>query len=246
MSPGFSRVIIIYNFCVLLLSMVMPVTLLCREKVSGVMLDVVERYMLDRRRAEAGHIQYAILRVVSWYPEILATEKLTLHANTDETLSTVVSLYHGAFMAHNARKTKINCHAKNLAISCDLCYVHNIKNRHCSVSGCGSTLVLDGNMKNHRDVCAAKEARYAEFNGLPGMVKTGCPNTPQLKSRYCLDHTPTSFKSNPASNDADSPPTATSTSHSEDVQLAYIVGKQETRQTTLYQVQIAITCMCWC
>ena len=117
-----------------------------------------------------------------------------------------------------------------------------LKGHNCSVSGCGSTLVLDGNMKNHREVCAAKEAGYAEFNGLPGKIKTGtCPNTPQLKSRCCLDHTPTSFKSNPASSDADSPPTATSTSRSEDVQLAYIVGKRETRQTTLYQVQMAIT-----
>ena len=97
-------------------------------------------------------------------------------------------------------------------------------------------LILDGNMKNHRDVCAAKEAGYADFNGLPGKVKTGCPNTPQLKSRYCPNHTPTSFKSSPASNDPDSPSTSTA-SHSEEVQLAYIVGKRETRQTTLYQVQ---------
>lgn len=83
--------------------MVILITVSCREKVSGVMLDVVERYMLDRRRTESGHIQYAILRVVSWYPEILTTKELPLHASTDETLSTVVSLYHGAFMAHNAR-----------------------------------------------------------------------------------------------------------------------------------------------
>ena len=49
---------------------------------------------------------------------------------------------------------------------------------------------------------------------------------------------PTSFKSMPASNDTDSLPAATSTSHTEDAQLAYIVGKRETRQTTLYQVQL--------
>ncbi len=30
----------------------------------------------------------------------------------------------------------------------------------CHESGCGTTLVLDGNMKNHRDVCAAKETRH--------------------------------------------------------------------------------------
>ena len=106
-------------------------------------------------------------------------------------------------------------------------------------------------MKNHRDVCAAKEAGYAEFHGLPGKIKTGCPNTPQLKSRYCPDHTPTSFKSMPASNDTNSLPAATSTSHTEDAQLAYIIGKRETRQTTLYQVQLLnLTHACmhgvWC
>ena len=38
-------------------------------------------------------------------------------------------------------------------------------------NGCGKILVLDGNMKNHRDVCAAREAGYAQFHGLPGEVK---------------------------------------------------------------------------
>ena len=28
-----------------------------------------------------------------------------------------------------------------------------------------SILVMDGNMKNHRDVCAAQEAGYAQFSG---------------------------------------------------------------------------------
>ena len=85
--------------------MATSLTLLFREKVSGVLSQVVERYKLDTRRAEAGHIQYAILRVVSWYPEILSAEKLPLHADIDVTLSAVVSLYHGAFMAHNTRKS---------------------------------------------------------------------------------------------------------------------------------------------
>ena len=41
----------------------------------------------------------------------------------------------------------------------------------CSVSGCGTVLVVDGNMKNHRSVCAASEAGYIEYDGLPGRVK---------------------------------------------------------------------------
>lgn len=35
-------------------------------------------------------------------------------------------------------------------------------------------LVMDGNMKNHRDVCKATEAGFTKFDGLPGQVKIGC------------------------------------------------------------------------
>ena len=58
----------------------------------------------------------------------------------------------------------------------------------CTYPGCGTTLVLDGNMKNHRDVCYAKEAGFMEFEGLSGSIKTGCPSTPAFKSRYCSEH----------------------------------------------------------
>ena len=58
----------------------------------------------------------------------------------------------------------------------------------CSFPGCGSVLVLDGNMKNYRDVCHAKDAGYVKFEGLDGSIKTGCPESPGFKSRYCVDH----------------------------------------------------------
>lgn len=107
----------------------------------------------------------------------------------------------------------------------------------CNESGCGRTLVLDGNMKNHRDVCAAKEAGYAEFDGLPGKIKTGCTNTPQLKSRYCPPHTPTVVKLQKVDMDehASSSTKKEAPSNQED-QIAYIVGKKTTRQNTFYEV----------
>lgn len=71
------------------------------------MRDIVERYKLDRRRVEAAHMQYAILQVISWYPALFSAREVLLHTDTDETLTGVVSLYHGAFMAHNA--SKANC-----------------------------------------------------------------------------------------------------------------------------------------
>ena len=49
-------------------------------------------------------------------------------------------------------------------------------------------LVLDGNMKNRRDVCFAKDAGFVEFEGLPGLIKTGCTASPAYKSQYCDLH----------------------------------------------------------
>ena len=60
----------------------------------------------------------------------------------------------------------------------------------CKKPGCRRALVLDGNMKNHRCVCCATYAGYAEFKGLSGRVRTGCPNTPAFKSPYCSIHKP--------------------------------------------------------
>ena len=44
--------------------------------------------------------------------------------------------------------------------------------------------------ENHRRVCYAVNAGYAEYEGLPGVIKTGCPNTPVYKSHFCTLHTP--------------------------------------------------------
>ena len=52
----------------------------------------------------------------------------------------------------------------------------------CTEKGCGEILVLDGNQKNCRPICAATEAGYMEYTGLPGSVKTGCLETPEQKS----------------------------------------------------------------
>jgi len=45
-------------------------------------------------------------------------------------------------------------------------------------------------MKNRRDVCAASEAGFIEFEGLPGAIKTGCPLSPGYQSKYCYEHAP--------------------------------------------------------
>ena len=68
--------------------------------------------------------------------------------------------------------------------------------------------MFDGNCKNCRDVCKARDAGYMEYEGLDGVVKTGCMNTPKIGSRYCA----------------------------EEGVMAVIVGKRSTRSGTYYQV----------
>ena len=78
-------------------------------------------------------------------------------------------------------------------------------------------------------VCAARDAGFAEYMGLPGRVKTGCTNTPQFGSRYCAVHTPTAFTSvgdNEAKSEAK--PGV--------YQVAFIIDKKTTRQNTFYKV----------
>ena len=84
-------------------------------------------------------------------------------------------------------------------------------------------LVLDGNMKNNREVCFAVDAGYAEFSGLPGRIRTGCPNTPGFKSRYCSLHAP--FAANPHETPGEERP-------------GIIIDKRITRNSTYYQVRV--------
>ena len=49
-------------------------------------------------------------------------------------------------------------------------------------------LVLDGNMKNRRDVCMAHNVGCTIYEGLPGVLKTGCMNSPEFKARHCSLH----------------------------------------------------------
>lgn len=43
----------------------------------------------------------------------------------------------------------------------------------CDTPGCGTVLVLDGNMKNCRQVCACRDIGELKFDGLQGTVVVG-------------------------------------------------------------------------
>ncbi len=58
----------------------------------------------------------------------------------------------------------------------------------CDFPGCKNVIVLDGNMKNRRDICLAKDAGSIQYPGLPATIKTGCMASPAFKSRFCHQH----------------------------------------------------------
>ena len=58
---------------------------------------------------------------------------------------------------------------QHTALMFSFIYISSVGHR-CSVSGCGTVLVVDGNMKNHHSVCV-------EYDGLP-------------KNRFCSLHKP--------------------------------------------------------
>lgn len=162
---------------------------------SSMKVLLLQRNQLDRRRLEDAYFQFSILRVCSWYPEQFQVEHLPLHGGTSKTLEATTSVYHGVFMEKYAK-------------------------HRCEKSGCGDVVVIDGNMKNHRDVCLATHAGYTEYKGLPDAVRTGCPNTPSHKSRFCSLHKPAA----PSQTTAPTPPSGV------------IIQKRVTRQGTLYEV----------
>lgn len=72
--------------------------------------------------------------------------------------------------------------------TCTRYYGRILLAHRCKEAGCGSVLVLNGNMKNSRDVCAAEHAGlWSMYCGLPGRVTTGCMETPE---QHCSRHKP--------------------------------------------------------
>ena len=111
---------------------------------------------------------------------------------------------------------------------------HNMYVGHsCHYPGCKKVLVLDGNMKNRRDVCMAREAGYTVYENLPGGIKTGCLNSPEPTSRYCKVHRVRAC--NPPSSILmdEAAPTVTD---AKDQVVEMILEKKVTRKAVYYKV----------
>ena len=100
-------------------------------------------------------------------------------------------------------------------------------------------------MKNRRDVCYAKDAGFIQFDGLPGLIKTGCTSTPAFKSHYCSHHINQvcELKGSEFIDDdeMDKPTGPVLRSHSskqstESAVAEMILAKKTTRKQTYYQV----------
>ena len=96
-------------------------------------------------------------------------------------------------------------------------------------------LVIDGNMKNLRNVCSATEVGFITFQGLSGKVKTGCQLTPDVRSRYYSKHKPRicikPMNDTKASSKVDK---------EEDV-AEMIIAEKITRSATYYQVHLYLS-----
>ena len=145
---------------------------------------------------------------------------------------------HLIFSSHKTYIHRLLCKLCTIDILFSLRYYFVISEYRGDEKGCGHVLVIDGNMKNHRDICLAREAGFAEFGGLPGRVKTGCPNMPQPKCRYCPSHAPTAFtpEGEISSTETAVQQSVQTASSKHDEQLAFITAKKTTRQNTFYQV----------
>ena len=58
----------------------------------------------------------------------------------------------------------------------------------CLEPGCGTILVIDGNMKSLRKVCAARISAYHKFKYSGAEVMTGCKNMPSPGEQFCSEH----------------------------------------------------------
>ena len=118
----------------------------------------------------------------------------------------------------------VNVHFTCIPCMCSCSNTHT--DHACEYSGCRNVLVIDGNMKNHRDTCKAVDAGYIQFDGLPGLFKTGCTRTPAYMNRFCYDHAPRVCQVR----------TLTEDSLSEEGVVDLVIGKKTLRNVTYYKV----------
>ena len=98
-------------------------------------------------------------------------------------------------------------------------------------------MVIDGNAKNNRSVCFAKDAGYIQYDGLPGRIKTGCMSTPTYRSHFCDEHKLRVIM-DPECNSEDINAYACGPGKGRALVAEKILDKKVTRSTNYYQVHV--------
>ena len=131
------------------------------------------------------------------------------------------------------------CRYSQLCVSMVATYIRirTFSGHSCKYPGCKNVLVIDSNMKNQRDVCAATEAGFVEFEGLPGAIKTGCQLSTGYQSRYCYHYAPrvSTIQGEQSSHSISGTLQGEQSGHSEGV-VKLITAQKQTRSGTYYQV----------
>ena len=65
-------------------------------------IDVERRASMDRRRLEDAHLKFAVLQVISWYPDSLHLTEVPITSSVNEMLKTFTSTYYNLFNAKYA------------------------------------------------------------------------------------------------------------------------------------------------
>ena len=110
----------------------------------------------------------------------------------------------------------------------------------CEKPGCIQAVILDGNMKNHRAVCAATHAGYIVYKDIPGQVRSGCQNSPAFDSS-CTIHKPILAMPQHVQlqNATSEGGELTLDIHkAEEEPVGIITNKRKTRSSTFYEVNI--------
>ena len=65
---------------------------------------LTKRQSLDRRRFEAAHLRYAVLKVAASYPELMGTQGLLVYPDVEKTLQIITPALYSSFQARFSGK----------------------------------------------------------------------------------------------------------------------------------------------
>lgn len=205
-------------------------------------VSICERACLDRRRLEEAYLKYCVLQMYQRYTDYFA--EWTVASSILQTLEEITPTFYMAFSAYYACKNfYLNSYMQHGNNHVQGVYFYlathiSLTAHLCSYPGCNKVLVLDGNMKNRRNVCAAKEAGLIEYPNLSGAIKTGCQSSPLQTSKYCFHHAPrVSTQLDLCDPDQLENVSSLQPNHTnQEGVVSYIVQKKITRSSIYYQV----------